>query len=297
MKPLRFVAYMGLFASTVLTGCGGSSNTGGTNSSPPTPTVSSISPTTVAAGASSLTLTVYGTGFLSTTVIQIGGVSVPSTYVSSTQVDAVVPASQLLSGALLSVIALNGSVSSGSGTPVNLQVTNPAPAVISLLPLSLMAGSAAQTLTINGSGFVPTSTVTFNGISHAATYINASQLTIALTLADLAAFGTYPVVVTNSTPGGGTSAAAQFSVTAASAFIRTINISANNILWDAAHSKIYASLSSGNSIAVIDPVAGAVVSQQAVSNSPDPLAISDDDSFLYAGLDARAQSCVSTCQA
>jgi hypothetical protein len=62
----------------------------------------------------------------------------------------------------------------------NSIVTNPLPSISNLSPASLKVGSAAQTLTINGSNFLASATVTYNGIAHAATYISASQLTIAL---------------------------------------------------------------------------------------------------------------------
>jgi len=83
--------------------------------------------------------------------------------------------------------------------------TNPVPSISSLSPASLKVGSAAQTLTINGANFLATSAVTYNGIAHAATYINASQLTIPLTASDLYALGSYPLVVANPAPGGGAS--------------------------------------------------------------------------------------------
>jgi hypothetical protein len=83
--------------------------------------------------------------------------------------------------------------------------TNPVPSISSLSPASLTVGSAAQTLTINGANFLASSTVTYNGIAHAVTYISASQLTITLTASDLYALGSYPVVVANPVPGGGAS--------------------------------------------------------------------------------------------
>ncbi len=82
---------------------------------------------------------------------------------------------------------------------------NPVPSISSLSPTSLLVGSAAHTLTVNGANFLATSTVTYNGIAHAVTYINAGQLTINLTASDLYALGSYPVVVANPAPGGGTS--------------------------------------------------------------------------------------------
>jgi hypothetical protein len=83
--------------------------------------------------------------------------------------------------------------------------TNPVPSISSLSPASLKVGSAAPTLTIHGANFLATSTVTYNGIAHAVTYISASQLTIPLTASDLYALGSYPVVVANPVPGGGAS--------------------------------------------------------------------------------------------
>jgi hypothetical protein len=90
--------------------------------------------------------------------------------------------------------------------------TNPAPSISSLSPASLKVGSAAQTLTIQGANFASSSTVTYNGIAHAATYINASQLTIALSASDLYSLGSYPVAVTNPGPGGGASSPVSFQI-------------------------------------------------------------------------------------
>lgn len=90
--------------------------------------------------------------------------------------------------------------------------SNPVPAITSLSPALVTAGTAAQTLTINGTGFLATSTVTFNGNNYTATYISATQLTISLAASDQATAGQYPVVVTNPTPGGGASNSVNFTV-------------------------------------------------------------------------------------
>jgi hypothetical protein len=90
--------------------------------------------------------------------------------------------------------------------------SNPVPSILGLSPASLKVGSAAQTLTINGANFLATSTVTYNGIAHAAPYNSASQLTINLSASDLYALGNYPVVVSNPAPGGGASSPVSFQV-------------------------------------------------------------------------------------
>ncbi len=201
---------MCLAASILLTGCGGSSKSTGTTP-PPTPatvTVTSISPTTAAAGSGPLTLTVNGTGFLSTTTVQVGAVAEPTTYVSATQVTAVIPASQIASGAQLTVIALNGSTSSGSGAAINLAVTNPEPMIASLAPASLTVGATSLAITVTGTGFVPTTAVNVNGAARTTAFVSSTQLTVALTSADVAAAGSLALNAVNPTPGGGTSTAA-----------------------------------------------------------------------------------------
>lgn len=89
---------------------------------------------------------------------------------------------------------------SGIGT------ANPVPLVnLPLLPSAVVPGTSGLTLTVNGSGFVPTSTVYWNGNTRTTTYISTSQLTASLTTTDLAAPGTGWVSVVSPGPGGGSS--------------------------------------------------------------------------------------------
>ena len=110
-------------------------------------------------------------------------------------------------------VALSGSV---TATPT----PNPVPTITGLSPATAVAGSGDFTLTVNGTNFVSSSTATFNGISRTVAYVSATQLTVAVLAADIAAAGSYNVAVTNPTPGGGTTAASTastFTVTAAPA--------------------------------------------------------------------------------
>src|SRR5271168_2889310 len=118
---VRVVCCLCLGVSVSIMGCGsGSSSSSTTPTSPTTPTtptvisptVISLSPAKVAAGAGNTTLTVTGTGFDSTTAVQVGDVVEVTTFVSSTQATAAVQAAQLTTGSLLPVVALNGTASS-----------------------------------------------------------------------------------------------------------------------------------------------------------------------------------------
>ena len=100
--------------------------------------------------------------------------------------------------------------------------TNPVPSITSLSPSTASVGSAAQPLTINGSNFLATSTVTYGRAAHAATFVNGNQLSIYLSQTDQATGGNFPVIITNPSPGGGSSAPMTFTVDQAPA-ITTAN--------------------------------------------------------------------------
>jgi hypothetical protein len=88
---------------------------------------------------------------------------------------------------------------------------NPAPAIASLSPASLPAGSGPLTLTVNGTGFLSSSVVQWNASARATTFVSATQLKATITAGDLAAVGTFQVTVVSPAPGGGTSAPAIFT--------------------------------------------------------------------------------------
>ena len=231
MKSLKFSwLYVCLGLCVALNGCGGGSgssgsgsNSGGDNSggSSTAPTITSISPTTISAGATATTLTVNGTGFIASTAVQVGGVTEPTTFVSSTQVTAAIPASQLASGTQLTVIAVNGTLSSSAAT--SLQVTNPAPSITSVSPSTAIAGSTSPLVTVTGAGFVPTTIIQVNGTPRTTTYVNATQVNVALTTADVASGGNLSLTAVNSAPGGGTSTATTFAVSNAIPFVTTLS--------------------------------------------------------------------------
>jgi hypothetical protein len=75
----------------------------------------------------------------------------------------------------------------------------------SISPASATASSAGFTLTVNGSNFVATSQVNWNGGGLPTTFVSAGQLQAAVSAADIRNAGTAQVTVTNPAPGGGAS--------------------------------------------------------------------------------------------
>jgi hypothetical protein len=116
------------------------------------------------------------------------------------------------------LLTLTGTDSTGApvhSTTVTLVVinnNNPVPTLTSLSPSSAVAGSAAFTLTVNGSNFVQGAVVQFNGNNRTTTYVSSTKVKASILASDVTTPGVYPVTVTNPAPGGGTSNTLNFTV-------------------------------------------------------------------------------------
>jgi phage tail sheath protein FI len=184
---------------------------GGTN---PLPTISSLSPASVAPGGAAFTLTINGGNFVPASVVNWNGTALTTTYVNASELTASVPASDTAAASTASVTVSSPAPGGGTSAAVSFAVSssNPVPAISSLSPAGIGPGSPAFTLTVNGSNFVAASVVNWNGAPLTTTHVSASQLTAAVPASDIATAGTANVMVTNPTPGGGTSAASSFAV-------------------------------------------------------------------------------------
>ena len=197
-----------------LVGCGGGSSAPVQPTPPPRPSIASISPTSAAIGGVDVALTVTGSNFAAGDVVlwNLSGNStnLTTTFVSSTQLTAVISAALLASGgdAQISVFA-----PSGVSKAVTFSVNYPVPAVSSIAPTTAQAGAAPLTLTLNGSSFFPASIVQWNGGARTTTFVSNTKLTAAITVSDLVSPGTSNVAVSNPSPGGGTSPSASFTIT------------------------------------------------------------------------------------
>jgi hypothetical protein len=202
-----------LAACLVVSACGGGGGGGSSQPTPnPLPSITGLSPSSVTAGAAAQTLTINGTNFLSSSTVTYNAVAHTATFISSTQLSISLSASDQATAGNYPVVVTNPAPGGGPSTADNFTVNNPLPTVSSLSPSSAVAGAAAQTLTINGTNFLSTSTVTYNGTARTASFISSTQLTISLSAGDQATAGSYPVVVTNPTPGGGASTTDDFTV-------------------------------------------------------------------------------------
>jgi hypothetical protein len=105
-----------------------------------------------------------------------------------------------------------GGGTSNAQTFTITAVNNPVPTTTSINPTTDDAGSQGGTLIINGTGFVSSSVVQWNGSNRTTTYVSATKLTAAIPASDSMVAGTNQVTVFNPAPGGGTSNAQTFTI-------------------------------------------------------------------------------------
>jgi len=90
----------------------------------PTPVLTSISPTSTTTGEMQFTLTATGTDFVSTSTINWDGVALTTTYVSATELTAVVPAANLLSGGTINITVTNPVPGGGTSSTQTFTITD-----------------------------------------------------------------------------------------------------------------------------------------------------------------------------
>ena len=191
-------------------------NTGGTSN--PVTVITAIAPASVTAGDPAFTLTVTGTDFISSSTIKWNGTVLTTTYISATQLTATVSSSLIASAGTANITVFNGTPGGGTSNAAIFTIgtiaTNPVPAVSSLSPASVTAGAASFILTVNGTNFIGSSTINWNGTPLTTVFISSLQLTASVSNTLVATAGTAPVTVITPAPGGGTSNSLPFTITA-----------------------------------------------------------------------------------
>ena len=170
----------------------------------PSATISSLSPGSGTAGDPAFTLTVNGSNFVPASIVNWNGMALDTTYVSASQLTASVPISDVASAGTAGVTVTNPSPGGGTSTASNFTINgaNLIPTISSLSPSGVTAGGGPITLTVNGSKFVPSSTVLWNGSALATSYLSDTQLTATIPASDIASAGASSANVTVMTPTG-----------------------------------------------------------------------------------------------
>lgn len=183
----------------------------GTGAGNPTPAITHLEPGTLLQWSDTLAITVTGGGFVDGAVVRVNGTPRLTTYVSPSQLTALIPAEQMVEAGTLQVTVFNPKPRGGESEARPLVVEHRVPDVQSIQPSGITVGSADFTLRVNGAGFAQGSVIRWNGADRPTTFVHAGQVTAQIPAADVAAAGTAQVTVFNPAPGGGTSVARVFT--------------------------------------------------------------------------------------
>jgi hypothetical protein len=134
------------------------------------PVLNSISPNSVRAGSTSVTLTVSGTGFNSSSIVRVNGQSIPSTFVNSATLSCLLPDAVLVSPGSLTILVFNADTASTSQPLLVTVFPAAAPIVNSSNPGGASPGATA-TFAVSGKNLTG-ATMSFSG-----TEITASPAT------------------------------------------------------------------------------------------------------------------------
>ncbi len=187
------------------------------------PTITGLNPNSATVGGAAFTLTVNGTNFINGSVVKWNGADRATTFVSATQLTAAITAADIAAVGSANVTVSNPAPGGGLSNAVSFAINNPTPALTTISPNSATAGGAAFTLTVNGTNFINGVVAQWNGSPRATTFVSATQLTAAITAADIAAAGTASVTAVNPAPGGGASNAVTFTINNPTPAITTLN--------------------------------------------------------------------------
>jgi uncharacterized protein (TIGR03437 family) len=181
----------------------------------PSPTLSQITPAYAPLGGRDFTLTITGAGFVTGSKARWSGQDRPTNYVSSAQLIAQIPASDIASAKTVAVTVFNPAPGGGVSNSLPLVVSqpNPQPSLSALIPNEAAVGTGF-TLTLAGAQFTEASIARWNGSARPTTFVSENLLRVAIAASDAQSLGSADITVFNPEPGGGLSSKLTFNIIA-----------------------------------------------------------------------------------
>lgn len=179
---------------------------------PPAPVLTTLSATSAIVGSSSLALTVTGQNFISSSVVQLNGVSLTTVVNSATQLVATVPASSLTSTGAFPVTVVDPSPLSLVSNALTFTVNPIPPTLTAVNPSSAIVNTGPVSIVLFGQNFVTGATVSFGSTKLVVTAQTTTQIQTSIPASLLTATGTFAVTVSNPAPNAATSTPFTFKV-------------------------------------------------------------------------------------
>ena len=171
--PAAAVATTGTLSVIVAPGEAGAHSNSQTLTVVNTPVINALEPSTAIVNTAAFSLSVQGTGFVAGATASINGTAAPTAVISPTQLTIQIAAAQIAAAGQLPIIVTNPS--SAASNAMSLSV-GASPVISTIDPAAVTSDSAAFTIMVQGSGFMPGAFITLNGSSLQTTAVNSTQL-------------------------------------------------------------------------------------------------------------------------
>ena len=250
----------------------------------PRPVVEAVVPESVPFERAS-EVRVTGSDFAPGARVRLGDRDFSADWVNAQTLTVDVPAGELGAGRTHAVRVEN--LGPGGGTSFdNVRIAvQRRPRVLALSPSTVPIGSPDVSVTVHGTGFTSESTVLVGGLPRTTTVLDDERLTFEAQTSELVAEGAIRFVVSNgaerepSLPGWLVVASGAYAVT--DAIVQ--EVSNHEVVYDPVRDRVYANRQGSGEILAFDAVTGAEVGSVTVPAETQPMAITDDATYLYAG--------------
>ncbi|HYC78985.1 MAG TPA: hypothetical protein VEI02_15265, partial [Planctomycetota bacterium] len=163
----------------------------------PAPAITSLTPASAPQNGGPTTITVNGSGFVTTSQVKRNSQNLATTFVSATQLTATITAPMTNSQGTSTITVVNGAPGGGTSAGATFTVTAPAPTLASLAPSSAIALSGATVVTATGTGFQTDVVLRWNGVDLPTTYVGPTQATATIPATQLTGPTTASIVARN----------------------------------------------------------------------------------------------------
>lgn len=179
----------------------------------PVPALTSLGPSSAVVGGPAFTLTITGTNFITSSIVQWNAITRTTSFVSSTQLTTTVTTADIATAGTASVTVFNPAPGGGTSNALTFTINNPVPTITVISPAASLAGGPTFTLIITGTNFMASTVAQWNGAARTTTFVSSTRVDATINAADIASAGSATVTVANLGPGGGTSNPMTFNIT------------------------------------------------------------------------------------
>jgi len=182
------------------------------------PIASTLAPNSIDEDSIGFTLTVNGADFVPGSIVRWNGADQTTAFINTSQLQAPIFAADLVNPGTVNVTVFSPSPGGGESQnlvfTINTVIPNPSPAISTLTPAAVFSGTTNFLLTVDGTGFINSTIVRWNGADLTTMYISNTQLQANVPDIDLVTVGSATITVFNTLPGGGESTGTSFAINA-----------------------------------------------------------------------------------